>query len=64
MMCLMPEYFDDPETFNPGRFDPENKRQAKNKATYVVVPFMICNTPRAGQVLSSIFLLELENVHP
>ena len=22
----MPQYFDDPDTFNPARFDPENKR--------------------------------------
>ena len=24
--CRMPQYFDDPDTFKPARFDPENKR--------------------------------------
>ena len=26
VMCHMPQYFDDPDTFNPSRFDPENKQ--------------------------------------
>ncbi|KAL5496599.1 hypothetical protein EMCRGX_G012912 [Ephydatia muelleri] len=33
--CRMPQYFDDPDTFKPARFDPENKRPSP----FVYFPF-------------------------
>lgn len=35
VMCRKPEYFDDPYTFNPSRFDPKNKRPN----SFVYFPF-------------------------
>eukprot|EP00731_Ephydatia_muelleri_P008149 Em0004g487a len=34
-MCQLPQYFDNPSTFNPSRFDPENKRPSP----FVFYPF-------------------------
>eukprot|EP00731_Ephydatia_muelleri_P008181 Em0004g519a len=59
-MCQLPQYFDNPSTFNPSRFDPENKRPSP----FVFYPFgvghracigrhfaMVCDRMEAKQVL-------------
>ena len=40
-MCRMPEYIDDPDTFNPSRFDPENKRYVLSLYLYIYTAAMI-----------------------